>query len=1352
MASRTDKQPIVPGALNLLTPGDKIPAGGSLLLDNWRVDQFGQLRSRLGTSIQAAQIGSGVFHTIARAAGDRYCGVGNALYWGDNAQTEVASGFDGNPLGIVFYDQAGWVMNTAKQLRLGLNGAGSTPWGVGAPATAPTATAGAQQYSVVEGFEQSSQPAAGIDVGYYDSVGIFHDEPTSTTVLTSAGTIAVTNGSAAIVGTGTAFTQAMVGAEIEITGTLNGVSGYWLAPIASVTDATHASLAPIIWDWDTASGLSFQITTQVPAASADTTNFQQVGDVTASLQVNASVVGTWAVTDDLLTSRGGAIDTTTEGVAQDDDVFRLWVYCSNPAAVASFAVVLLSGSSDTAGLSAYVTMPGSVLNQTPNSWTLLQILRNINLDSWNAAINAIGTVPVSPGFPEVQSANPAELAALIASFSQRTEAPHFTEVEGGKIYTGMTVEIGGNQEGGSGYTNNGQVTAINWSAISGLQVLVNLTAPCVFNLDNSYFVGTVQGVLTGTGNYFVSYANQWDEDGDLSPMSNTVTCVGQSVELTNIPVSPDPQVTQRWIWRVGFGSSQALQVGQINDNVTTFFVDAMSVVAAQDEGLVAPTARTQPPPAAGVMGPYLSQLMAWNWPGHPCRYGWTEPGIPWAFPGWDDVNGNWEDAGSDDDPLLMITNHQLMALFYKTRSLGRLYGSPDTADYQEVDQTCGLVGPKAVVNGGQVDYFMGPEGIYYRNYDSKVKISTDIDPIFKGDYVQLSTGEFIPPISKTWIGLSVLELCNDRLYVSYVEEGASLPTMTLICQLPGQTAITDVPTYRWSRMYVNPAAVGQAGNVGFTALHYDGNPYRLMGGVTGNWVSGDLVESGGYLLNLEFGDTNDSGETVHVAWQSRFSDQGLPDNLKYYSDLELDAQTAFNGDGLSTLSVYIVYNHSIKVLLGTFTSAVQDTQSFPLMGIVGSVQHPQGYSPYDDLLAKNAAIRVEGDIGSTCIIYGAYLHWYPQERLATTFDSGFIDLGLPERVKQADYLEFVATGIGQQVTRALYSDLPGSVLTEQASLPVTLPNGRGNVRARLPAILEGRNLRVMLSNPLGSQAFQIHAARLRQRVIGEYIDGTIGEYFESPEFSVAPGRDGELKDLLLDYDSETPGGQLVLYADSNPPEAGPPALTVARTLQIPTGTRRTFSFPFEDLSNNLPYGTLFKIRVIPPAGGIIRLHGRATIRARIIGVCFDGAAGEIWLTQPLDLFGGIGVFREIAVVAQTLGPMTLTMSTELPGAVMAPVASFPVNSTNATSRLPVYARLPGTTKGQLQQFQLSGAYWARLFEVKVLGRGLGNSETAWQWVKVPLEETSNEWREINMPVRATPEEFTWVDLPVDAIE
>lgn len=1323
MASRKERQPIIPGGLNFLMPPDKMPANGSLLLDNWRVDQYGELRSRRGTGLEASNLGVGVFHTLTRFGSDRYAGIGTALWWGPTLATLVKDGFDSNPLGIAFFLGAGWVMNRNQQLRI--KGSSQQRWGVPAPATPPLAAAGAQLFIGLEEFDGPGLPS-GFDGGYY-SGNTFVDQPAS--IGANRGyQVSVTNGSTTVSTSNTTFSGFLAGDSVTIlVGELlrfgEGSQTSYAATIATVTDPTHLELTD---PFPGATGFAVLFAPQVlPAFQIDGSDVASVEYTsTGALLVMANPAAPWIITDDF----PAPVDTRTEGIAQDADVFRMWFRCDTPSAVDSFVISLFSGIiGDASGQLATATLPPTVLTAATNAWSLIQIARNVNIDALNATIKA--------------TADPTQLADLQAQLAALLALPHMTATSGGQTLTNYTQDSSGN------YTVAGQPTSIDWSKITGMQIQVNLNAACTFSIDSVHFVGVIGGSLSGSGTYFVSFANADDEDGDLSPQSNTITCQGQSVALADVPISPDPQVTQRWIWRLGFTSSQALLVGMINDNRTTTFIDTMSVNTAQDNGVVAPTNRDLPPPARGLMGPYLSQLIAWNTDAHPCRYFWTPKGLPWCFPGANDPDeGNWEDAGSDDDPLVAVTNHQLMALFYKQRSLGRLFGSPDTGDYEQVDATVGLVGPKAVVNGGNVDYFMGPEGIYSRNYDTKTKISKDIDPIFKGDYVKLSNGEYLPPISKSWIGNSVLELCNDRLYVSYVENGQSLPSVTLICQLPGATAITDVPTYEWSRMKIDTTSLGVP--PGFTALHYDGGPYQLMAGVTGNFVSGGHAVSGGFLYHLELGQTDGSG-TIHVAWQSKFQDQGLPDNYKRYSDLELDFQTAFNGDGLSTLSVYIVYDFGVKVLLGTCNATDRTTQSFTLMGIIGSTQFAQGHVPYEALKAKNVSVRVEGDIDSTCIIYGAYLHWYPEERVATTFDTGFTDLGSPERVKQVDYLEIYATGIGQQVTRALYADLPGSLLTEQQSLPIYLPNGRGDVRLRLPSILEGRNLRMVLSNPLNSQAFQVHALRLRQRVIGEYIDGTIGEYFESPEFSVAPGRDGELKDLLLDYDSSGTGGQLVLYADSDPPGN---ALTVVRTLALPAGSRRTYVFPFEDSQTNLPYGTLFKIRIIPPVNGIVRLHGRATVRARIIGTSFDGSAGEIWLTQPLDMFGGIGYIREVSVVAQTGGPMTFTVFTELPNETMTPVATFPVNSTNTTNRLPISARLPGTTKGQLQQFKLSGPNWARLFEVKVLGRGVGNSESDWQWINVPLEPTPNEWTDIQMPVRATPEEFTWIEIPVDPIE
>ena len=229
------------------------------------------------------------------------------------------------------------------------------------------------------------------------------------------------------------------------------------------------------------------------------------------------------------------------------------------------------------------------------------------------------------------------------------------------------------------------------------------------------------------------------------------------------------------------------------------------------------------------------------------------------------------------------------------------------------------------------------------------------------------------------------------------------------------------------------------------------------------------------------------------------------------------------------------------------------------------------------------------------------------------------------------------------------------MLTIRDQAEMQAPNGRGDVRFRLASIVEGRNFRLTVDDSPSNQTFQsAPGAGAHARPVGEYIDGSNGEFFESAEFSVSPARVGELKDFLLDYDVSGPGGQLVLYSDL--PGS---ALSIRRILSIPAqGTRAPYVFPFEDESDQandfLPVGQLFKVRLYPPAGGILRLHGRAQFRGRLVGTYFNGANGEIFQTQPIELMGGQGLAREIMITVEAAGPMNLSISTEIPGLNLAP--------------------------------------------------------------------------------------------------
>lgn len=1231
MASKTDRQRILTGGMQLIPPGDKTGEGNSLLLENFRVDQQDELRTRFGTPKSAGPIGSGTFHTFRRSGNSRYAGIGTSFYGYDAAISQtIETGLDGEPLGLAFYRGAGWLMNRSKQRRF--IGATSERWGVPAPTTAPVATGGGQVTTLIADFTSGD-----INVGV--------DSPP------------------------------------------NGADNF--------SDYAMQSGAPL-------------------------TNAKVVADFTGDgATVRAKIKEITAVTVYAKVSANLSVD----GQTLDTDTIRVQFFASNPVLIESLSVYVRSGTRGDAneGFAEYTFQePRKWINQSLASWSTLKIQRRLNLDDWSQRIAAAGNTHVPQTISDVE-----------AQFATALQTPTF-------IYTGSSWPQAGQQAGSAGpsrYPPSPQMLKLNWTAISEIGVTVKISTDLQsgdvvqVGVGKAEVAGTVGENSSGAMQYFVTFENVYGEEGNPSPVSNSVVAGTQTVTVSSIPNSPDANTLRRRIYRIGGGLAQAYLVGYVWGNSGGTFQDTTTNSKAQADNVIMPEDHDLPPPAKGCIGPFFGKILAFNSDAHPARYWWTRAAQPWFFPGaLDDFLGNWEDAGGDDDPIVQATDHKQMTLLYKTRSIWRLGGDPDKADAIKTNSNVGLVGPNAVVNGGAVDYFVGWEGVYRFNGDFEEKLSTPIDPIFKGDYVKLTDTDSLPPIAFNSMSKCSIALIGDRLRVSYPEVGQSLPNVV---------AIYHIPTGRWAlERYPNLAAPA------FTCMHYEGPGALQMAGAT-------AAGGGGYLYALEQqGFYLDDGHSAKAIWQSRYFDQGLPDNFKIYTDVEVDCQTISGEAPNSPITVYLVIDNGTKINLGSLTSTGVPKPRFTgILRVMSEDGNDVGRK------AKNAAIRIEADFSGVIVIYGVFLHWYPEERVARSFDTGPTHLGLPERVKEVDYAEFYLTASGQQLRRVLSSDLPGSLLVHRDDSNLTAPNGRGNVRFRLNTSVDGRNFRLWLGDNPSNSTFQVHQARIRMRPIGEYIDGTIGEFWESPEFSVAPGRVGELKDLLLDYDTTGGAGLLVLYSDlpGN-------ALAAARTITLPAQDRAPRMIPFEiptltgasPGSTSLPEGQLFKLRLYPPPGGILRCHGRAVIRARIIGVYFDGTRGEIWETQPLDLLGGMAIFRELSIVSQATGPMTLEMRTELPGHTMRTIASFTVNPT--TGRLPFIGRLPGTAKGQLQQFRLVGPYIARVFEAKVLARRTQLNDTPWDWVAIPVEVTPDAWAEVQVPIRNTPEAFEWVDLAVDAIE
>lgn len=1002
----------------------------------------------------------------------------------------------------------------------------------------------------------------------------------------------------------------------------------------------------------------------------------------------------------------GTFNTQISGQTSDEDVIRVKVFCSDPTKVTSLSVFVRSGVSEY--IEYVFNQPEKFLNQGLNSWTQLRFRRRLNLDDWNQRI-AAATI----------QGNQQTISDIESQFATEIQTPTFQYLGRGWPQSG----IGGTPP--KNFPPSDAMLRVNWESLNRVGVSFTVSDPCQVNVGLFDVTGTVGATTNGAMQFFSTFVNVLGQEGSGSPASNSVVTGTQSISLTGIAVCSDTTVDCRIrnIYAIGGPFSQAYQIGQISDNVTTTFTWSTSVRAAQADNIVMPSDHDLPPPARGVVGPYLGKMIAFSTIAHPARYFWTPSGSPWYFPGAnDDLSGNWEDAGGEDDELIQVTVHKQAILLYKNRSIWRLIGDPDTSDPTQSNAADGLVGPKAVCNAGSHDYAVLGEGVYKVTLDTEEKISDAIDPIFKGDYILLADGEYLPPCDLDHKANIVCEIIGDRLRVCYPEVGSIQPNVVLVYH---------TSTGRWAR----EKYTGLAG--AFTVLHNDGAGTRFLTAGVGTSL---------YALE-SFGWGGDDGNAFNAVWQSKFFDQGLPDNFKIYTDVEVDIETGFGQSPNATVSITVVFNNGTKVVVGTAQSSDPNnkpryTVILPIPASSGSIR---GYK------AKNAALRAEVSVTGQVTVHGAFIHWYPEERVARTFDSGPTHFGIPERVKEVDYFEAYLTSSGQSLRRTFSSDLPGNLLVSRQDANFSAPNGRGTVTFRTSAV-SGRNFRLTLDDSPSGATFQLHQLRARMRVIGEYIDGTIGQYYESPEFSVAPGRVGELKDFLLDYDVTAAGGWIEVYSD-----LPGTALTVRRTIALPAQTTRgVYVFPLESgadaTSDDLPCGQIFKVRIYPPSGGILRLHGRAVFRARLIGVYFNGANGEIWETQVLDLLGGMAIFREIEITCQTAGAMVFEMDTELPGQDMATIGSFTVNTSSTSSgRLPVTFRLSGSAKGRLQKFRLRGAYIARVFGVKVLANRLQLDTAPWEWFSVPMEQTPDAWAEIAMPVRVTPAEFSWVDLAVDAI-
>lgn len=157
----------------------------------------------------------------------------------------------------------------------------------------------------------------------------------------------------------------------------------------------------------------------------------------------------------------------------------------------------------------------------------------------------------------------------------------------------------------------GSTLNLDWSNVQKIRIEggdpSQATGPPIyvdqFQMFGGFGLGTGPAALTGgsTLQYLVTFGNS-TTGNDSNPCDAPVQVPGvaeQPVLLSNIPVSTDPQVSNRKLWRTSEGGGTFFYLDTIYDNTTTTYEDTFSSIPGQ------PITLTTWQPSAAVLSGYI---------------------------------------------------------------------------------------------------------------------------------------------------------------------------------------------------------------------------------------------------------------------------------------------------------------------------------------------------------------------------------------------------------------------------------------------------------------------------------------------------------------------------------------------------------------------------------------------------------------------------------------------------------------------------------------------------------------------------------------------------------------------------
>ena len=255
-------------------------------------------------------------------------------------------------------------------------------------------------------------------------------------------------------------------------------------------------------------------------------------------------------------------------------------------------------------------------------------------------------------------------------------------------------------------------------------------------------VGGGAGTLFGTYRYRVSFAimsgTKVIAESGLSPTSEAVVLADEGASLSAIPVSTDPGITHRRIYRTAANGEEFFYLTKINDNTTTTLADnatdeEISLFPYEDD------LGGEVPGSSDAV--WFEQAVAWkdrlwananeypdrvHFSGNRRPFAWGEANYVIAQPEGMDVEGVTGYAPRRDE--LGIG---------KRRSLWKVIGSdPQTFQMIQVAAGVGIWAPESVVVIRDEAYFLAEDGVYKWGPGGLMNLSRDkVHPWFATDDV-----------------------------------------------------------------------------------------------------------------------------------------------------------------------------------------------------------------------------------------------------------------------------------------------------------------------------------------------------------------------------------------------------------------------------------------------------------------------------------------------------------------------------------------------------------------------------------------------------------------------------------------